>query len=179
MKPQTSRVGFRSAAAGPGRRALASRLASILLVGAGLAAIGLWLSSHLGAPVGAESLVSRFARESFAPGFGVASAVILVSVWTSMSRRVGDVRGLAAAQMTVATQPPRPATARRADASMAAAIRPSTFHDVRQAQSPRPELRSETGPRGASWTGMRASTGLRYASVATSELRPPMRATVR
>lgn len=180
MKSQLGRVGLRSVTPGSGRRDQVSRLALVLLVGTGLAALGLWVSSFLGQPAGAEPLVSSLARQSFAPGFGVASAAIMVMVWTSSSRRAGDGRELAAVQhLADGALASRSTTARRADVSMAAPAQRSTFRDVRQAHTPRPELRSETGARRVSWTGVRASTGLRYAGVATSELRRPMSVTGR
>jgi hypothetical protein len=175
MVPLTSRAGFSSTTSGSGR-ATVWRITRVLLVGAGLAAIGLWLSNLIGAPAAAEPVVSSLAREGFAPGFGVASAAIMVLVWTSSSRRVTEVQALdGATVVTEGATSSRPSTARATDASLMAAARGrSAPCDVLQTHSPRPERRSETGSRRVSWASATSGTGLRYASVATSELRRPM-----
>jgi hypothetical protein len=175
MMSLTSRAGFRSTTSGSGR-ATVWRVARVLLVGAGLAAVGLWLSSFIGAPTSAEPVASSLARDGFAPGFGVASAAIMVLVWTSSSRRVTEVQAVdAAAVVADGATSSRPITARAAEASRIAAARGrSAPCDVLQARSPRPERRSETGSRRVSWANPASGTGLRYAGVATSELRRPM-----
>jgi hypothetical protein len=184
MMPPTSRTGFRSTTSGSDRRAAAWRICRVLLVGAGLAVIGLWLSSLIGAPSPTEPLVGSLAREGFAPGFGVASAAILVLVWSASPRQVTDVRALdSATVITDGASTSRASTARRADASLTAVARGqssiSSIRDVRQAHTPRPERRSETGSRHVEWASARSTTGLRYSGVATSELRRPMSTTLR
>ncbi|MBC8072866.1 MAG: hypothetical protein IAG13_31380, partial [Deltaproteobacteria bacterium] len=107
-----------------GRRATAWRFVRVLFVGVGLAAIGLWLSSYIGAPDPTEPVISRLAREGFAPGFGVASAAIMVLVWTSSPRRVTDVRVLdQAAAIADGRLATRSSTARTADAARPVAAR--------------------------------------------------------
>jgi hypothetical protein len=171
----TSRTGFGSTPSGSGP-AMVWRIARVLLVGAGLAAVGLWLSSFIGAPAPAEPVVRGLAREGFAPGFGVASAAIMVLVWTSSSRRVTEVQAHDVGTVVAGgATSSRPSTIPATDASrMAAARGRSAPCDVLQTHSPRPERRSETGSRRVSWARATSGTGLRYAGVATSELRRPM-----